>query len=162
MEMKIQLSQDNICINSIDFKGSICDGPGIRTVIYLQGCNFHCVGCHNPQTWDMDKGYIIPVEELFEKICRNSMYKRITISGGEPLLQINAVYQLISLLKAAGFDIALYTGFDINDVPVYILKMLNYVKCGKYIESLRSTTIPYVGSSNQIFKAVHEGEFNEK
>ena len=61
MEMNIQLSQDSICINSIDFKGSICDGPGIRTVIYLQGCDFHCVGCHNPQTWDMNKGYIIPV-----------------------------------------------------------------------------------------------------
>lgn len=160
--MKIQLSQDSIHINSIDFKGSICDGPGIRTVIYLQGCNFHCVGCHNPQTWDMDKGYIIPVEELFGKICRYSMYKRITISGGEPLIQKDAVYKLTNLLKTAGFDIALYTGFDISDVPTNILITLNYIKCGKYIESLRSTTTPYIGSSNQIFKAVNGGEINEK
>ena len=149
MEMNIQLSQDSICINSIDFKGSICDGPGIRTVIYLQGCDFHCVGCHNPQTWDMNKGYIIPVEELFDKICRDSMYKRITISGGEPLIQKDAVYKLMSLLNKAEFDIALYTGFDFNDVPTYILKTLNYIKCGKYIESLRSTTTPYIGSSNK-------------
>ena len=162
MEMKIQLSQDSIRINSIDFKGSICDGPGIRTVIYLQGCNIHCVGCHNPQTWDMDKGYLIPVEELFDKICRDSMYKRITISGGEPLNQKDAVYKLMSLLKTAGFDVALYTGFDLNDVPAYILKTLNYIKCGKYIESLRSTIIPYIGSSNQIFKVVNGGEINEK
>lgn len=160
--MKIQLSQGSIRINSIDFKGSICDGPGIRTVIYLQGCYFHCVGCHNPQTWDMNKGYMIPIEELFDKICRYSIYKRITISGGEPLIQKDAVYKLTSLLNTAGFDIALYTGFDFNDVPTYILKTLNYIKCGKYIESLRSTIIPYIGSSNQIFKVVQEGEVSEE
>lgn len=72
-------------INKIDFSGSICDGPGIRTVLFLQGCKKRCEGCHNPQTWEIKAGKIIAISELFEAICANSKMKRITISGGEPL-----------------------------------------------------------------------------
>jgi len=50
-----------LCVNAIDFSGSICDGPGLRTVVYLQGCNRRCINCHNPQTWDLTCGVEISV-----------------------------------------------------------------------------------------------------
>ena len=76
----------NILINSIDYKGSIVDGPGIRTVLYLQGCEQRCEGCHNTGTWDINIGKFVSVIDLANEIRRRSFNNKLTISGGEPLL----------------------------------------------------------------------------
>lgn len=138
-----------IRINSIDYKGSIVDGPGIRTVVFLQGCKQRCEDCHNPSTWDLDKGYLIDVEELVVQLRKKCLNKRITISGGEPLLQYSPVLELVN--KLSDFDIALYTGFEFIEIPKDILNYLNYVKVGKFIKERKSTIIPFMGSSNQEF-----------
>ena len=106
-----------IIINSIDYRGSICDGPGIRTVVFLQGCNIHCKGCQNPQTWDIHKGKQVTINKLIDEICANSYTKRITISGGEPLMQVEAVYELIRGLHEKKMDIALYTSYEYKNIP---------------------------------------------
>lgn len=138
-----------ININSVDFSGSIVDGPGIRTVIYVQGCNIRCHNCHNPETWDLNTGIEYDVEQLAEIIKKKSLTKRLTISGGEPLLQYEAVLELVKFLK--DYDIVLYTGFELADVNEELLKYLNYIKIGRFIENKICTTQSYIGSSNQKF-----------
>ena len=146
--------KDIIVINSIDFRGSICDGPGIRTVLFLQGCKRYCFNCHNPQTWDMNNGIKYKINELTNIIIEKSPFKKITISGGEPLLQMEVLEKFLVLLKAENFNITLYTGFDKKDVPKNILNQLNYLKTGEYKNDLRTTITPYVGSTNQIFEKI--------
>lgn len=144
-------SKISIRINCIDFYGSVSDGPGVRMILYVQGCLRRCMGCHNSQTWDITGGSLYNVEDLVELIVQYSPIRRITISGGEPLLQLESVGYLIELLKKEQFDIALYTGEELEDVPVNLLKNLNYIKTGAFVLRERCTTIPYIGSKNQCF-----------
>ena len=74
-------------INSIMKNPSLCDGYGYRTVVFLQGCNLHCPGCHNKSTWALDKGTLIEDLELARILREKAINKKVTISGGEPLLQ---------------------------------------------------------------------------
>ena len=160
--MSILLNQNLIRLCSTDYDGSVSDGPGVRTVIYVQGCKFGCKNCHNKQTWDFYGGYTIEILELFDEIVKKSKYQRITISGGEPLLQKEAVYELIKLLHSKHYDIALYTGYELKDVPQEFFGKLHYIKTGRFIQELSSTVIPYVGSSNQKFVEIRgTGEFYE-
>ena len=77
-------------VHSIESLGTV-DGPGIRFVLFLQGCHLECKYCHNRDTWDINDGHYISLNEIFNKIMRykNYIYPRggVTISGGEPLLQ---------------------------------------------------------------------------
>ena len=136
-------------INSIDFQGSIVDGPGIRTVIFLQGCNRRCDGCHNPDTWDIKKGNQVEIDDLINELNSKCLNKKITISGGEPLLQYIGVLHLVKQLPE--YNIVLYTGFDLNEVPHEILNYLDYIKVGPYQKDKRTTIEPYIGSRNQKF-----------
>lgn len=99
-------------VNSIETFGLV-DGPGIRTVIFLQGCTLRCKYCHNPETWIMGKPNY-ETDELVKKIVRNKPYfKRnnggVTFSGGEPLLQVDFLLDICSKLKKEGIHIALDT-----------------------------------------------------
>lgn len=141
-------------INSIKYNNSLVDGPGIRTVLFMQGCDIHCPGCQNPVTWDIKQGKEIEVLELVEKLDKNVINKKITISGGEPLLQKEALNELIKELFSKGFDIALYTGHNKDEVPEEIIKCLTYLKTGKFIKELKTSIKPFVGSTNQLFEKV--------
>ena len=143
-------------INSIMKNPSLCDGPGYRTVIFVQGCNLCCEGCHNKTTWDVNKGTLIEVKELASIIKKISANKKVTISGGEPLLQTEAVLELLKELS--DFDLCLYTGHEIEDVPEEMLKYLKYVKVGRFVSEQRTSTQPFVGSTNQRFVRMHHEE----
>jgi anaerobic ribonucleoside-triphosphate reductase activating protein len=145
----------DLIINKIDYSGSIADGPGIRTVLYVQGCNQRCDGCHNPKTWDIKQGKSVLVMDLAQDIRSKSPTKNLTISGGEPLLQVAAVLELVKLLE--DFNIALYTGLNLEDVPDELLDNLDYVKVGKYEQNKRCTTENYIGSLNQCFMRGRKG-----
>ena len=79
-------------VHSLESFGS-ADGPGVRYIIFLSGCAMRCQFCHNPDTWDMQKGTLYTAKELIDKAWRYRNYwgkdGGITISGGEPLLQID-------------------------------------------------------------------------
>ena len=74
----------------------------------------------------------------------------ITFSGGEPLMQTEGLIELVKLLE--GFDIAVYTGHELFDVPKELLERINYIKTGSFKEELKTTVKPFVGSTNQEFR----------
>ena len=141
-----------IVINTIRYDNSLVDGPGIRTDLFLQGCDIHCPGCQNESTWDIKKGIEIEIDDLVQELKSNMKNNKLTITGGEPLYQKQALIALINKLE--GLDIALYTGHQESDVPEEIKNKIKYLKCGPFIERLKTTVKPYVGSSNQEFKEV--------
>lgn len=144
----------NMHINSIRYNNSLVDGPGIRTVLFVQGCDIHCPGCQNKSTWNINNGNDIDIDYLANLLNKNVINKKITISGGEPLMQKDALVELVKKLYEFGFDIALYTGHKKEDVPQEIIKYLKYLKTGSFVEELKTTTKPYVGSTNQEFERV--------
>ena len=94
-------------IHSIETFGTV-DGPGIRFVLFLQGCTLKCKYCHNRDTWDIHSGTEISVNELIPKILKCKSYMKnsnggVTISGGEPLLQTDFVLSLFKELKKEPF-----------------------------------------------------------
>ena len=72
-------------------KESVVDGPGIRFVVFVQGCPHHCPGCHNPETWDFTAGKELTVDELFAQIKDTRLLQGVTFSGGEPFAQAAAL-----------------------------------------------------------------------
>ena len=134
-------------INSIKFNRSLVDGPGVRTVVFFQGCHLRCKYCHNR---DMLQGTQMTTEELAKILHLKVLNKKITISGGEPLLQSEALLELVKKLK--DFDIAVYTGHKLEEVPKELLENIKYIKTGSFIEEKKTTVNPYVGSSNQQFR----------
>ena len=145
-----------IVINSIDYSGSIVDGPGIRTVLFVQGCKRRCEECHNPSTWDMEGGIEFDIDEIVDELIEKCINKKVTISGGEPLLQYSPVLELVKKLK--DFNIVFYTSFELEDIPKELLKYIDYIKVGKYIKEKRTTILPFVGSENQKFIELRGGK----
>ena len=145
-------------INSIRYNNSVVDGPGIRTVLFMQGCDLHCKGCQNRSTWDIEKGKKVDIDELVNELNKKVFNKKITISGGEPLMQKEALIELITKLNDLEFDIALYTGHTKDEVPSEIIPKLKYLKTGSFIQELKTTIKPFVGSENQIFEEVSKDE----
>ena len=101
-----------VSVNSIETFGLV-DGPGIRTVIFLNGCKLRCLYCHNPEMWKMGS-LNYTADELVAKIIRNKPYfKRnhggVTFSGGEPLLQIDFLIDICKKLKSENIHIAIDT-----------------------------------------------------
>lgn len=92
----------------------LVDGPGIRTVIFMQGCPLRCVFCHNPESWNMSEGQSIDSDELYKRILRFRPYFErsgggVTFSGGEPLLQKEFLLDMLKKLKAAGIHTCIDT-----------------------------------------------------
>lgn len=135
----------NIFIAGIVY-GSLVDGNGLRTTVFLSGCSIKCKGCHNQEFWDQKKGKIYQTDVLVEEIVKNTPQKKLTISGGEPLEQKDALIDLLEKLQ--GFNIGLYTSFDIQEIDEKILNKVQFVKTGKYIQDLRIED-QYFGSRNQ-------------
>ena len=99
-------------IHSFQSLGTV-DGPGVRFVVFMQGCPLRCACCHNPDTWDTHGGTEYTPDEVFAKICRYREYfgkdGGVTVSGGEPLLQSEFVTELFKLCRNAGIDTCLDT-----------------------------------------------------
>lgn len=106
-------------IHSIESFGTV-DGPGIRFVIFLQGCPLRCLYCHNPDTWEYQGGTQMSVDELVTEVLKYKSYIRhggVTVSGGDPLVQIDFVIELFEALNDLGIHTALDTsGYLYNDM----------------------------------------------
>ncbi len=111
-------------VHSLQSLGTV-DGPGVRFVVFMQGCNLRCKCCHNPDTWDMNGGTEYSASDLVQRIERYKEYfgneGGVTVSGGEPLLQAEFVYELFSLCKEKGINTCLDTSGSILTDKVKLL-----------------------------------------
>lgn len=130
------------------------DGEGLRTSIYFQGCRHHCKGCHNPQTWDMNGGYEVTTDYLLDLI-KDDEFADVTFSGGDCFFQIDAAVELAKRIKEkTDKTLWVYTGYLLEDImkDESLKRLMPYVDVlveGPFIEELKTTEIPFVGSSNQ-------------
>ncbi len=119
-------------VHSLESLGTV-DGPGIRYVVFLQGCPLRCKFCHNPDTWDTHKGTIFTPEELVYEIIKYKSYMAfsnggVTFTGGEPTLQAEFLLEVCKLLKPHGIHVALDTsGFILNDTVKELLEYVDLV-----------------------------------
>lgn len=144
-------------------KNDIVDSDdGIAVALYFQGCPHHCKGCHNPETWDFNGGMEIDREELIkivmDSLTENGIKRNLSILGGEPLApqNIDDTVYILSKIREQFKDIKilLWTGYSFKNIKKdkkqkKILKLANKIIDGKYIETLRDTTLKLRGSSNQ-------------
>ena len=144
-------------------KNDVVNGEGVSVSLFLQGCHFHCPGCHNPEAWDPNGGQAWVEDELIEyiisAIADNGIQRNLSILGGEPLdtdEKIEFVKQLIYKVKDKypNIKIAIWTGYEYKDLKInssmtYILKNINYLIDGPYMQDKRDITLKWRGSRNQ-------------
>ena len=137
---------------------SIVDGPGLRTVIWTQGCSHHCKGCQNPQTWDFNGGGEVPIKDVLEAIDELEYQNGITFSGGDPMFQPEACNKIAKYCKDKGYNIWVYTGFTYEEIikmsktkKIYkeFLKYIDVLIDGRFVLKERDTNILFRGSTNQ-------------
>ena len=138
---------------------SITDGPGIRFTLFVQGCPHHCPGCHNPQTHDFNGGRDAEEDELIAAINKNPLLSGLTLSGGEPMCQARALAHFAERVRKECpriKEVACYTGFTFEELlegkvdgAMELLKQLDTLVDGRFVQALRSWEIRFAGSSNQ-------------
>lgn len=132
------------------------NGDGIRVTLFVSGCNHHCKGCQNPQTWDYNSGILFDEdakEEIFEELSKDYI-SGLTLSGGDPLAPQNRE-EILKLCKEVKEkfptkNIWCYTGYlydQVKDLP--IMNYIDVLVDGPFIESLLDVNFPYRGSTNQ-------------
>lgn len=142
---------------------SIVDGPGLRMTVFVQGCPHVCKGCHNPETHDYMGGQQMDTSEIIAKMDSNPLIDGLTLSGGEPLFQIDACHKLAKAAKERGLNVWCYTGYtwetieEVLDVyPLSLIREVDVLVDGPYIESQRTLELPWRGSRNQRLIDVQE------
>ncbi|MEN9406049.1 MAG: anaerobic ribonucleoside-triphosphate reductase activating protein [Bacillota bacterium] len=139
---------------------SIVDGPGLRYVIFTQGCPHRCPGCHNPDTQAYTAGYQISLQKLLKDILNTPLIDGVTLSGGEPFIQAAACAKLALLIKEKlpKLNIIVYSGYYYealvalgkkNNGIKKLLALADMLIDGPYLENKRNLLIPFRGSSNQ-------------
>lgn len=135
---------------------SVNDGPGLRIVIFFQGCDHHCPGCHNPQTWSFSGGAEYEVDSLLDHLCDHPLIRGITLSGGDPFYQPEAAARIAANFHERGKDVWAYTGFvwkDLRNSPgsawQELLEDIDVLVDGPFLQEQRDLKIPFRGSANQ-------------
>ena len=136
-------------VHSIESFGTV-DGPGIRFVLFLQGCHLQCKYCHNRDTWDLKGGEYKSLDDIFEKIKRYKNYMMlsgggVTVTGGEPLLQVKFLIELFKKLKQEGIHTCIDTSgivaitddikelLEYTDLVLLDIKHIDDEKCKKLV-----------------------------
>ena len=137
---------------------TISDGYGLRYAIYFAGCAHRCPGCHNPESHDPRRGEPLTVERA-ETICAaiaaNPILDGVTLSGGDPLLQPEAMAAFLRLVKErTGQNVWCYTGYTLEECLAdparrECLRWIDTLVDGRYVEALRDLSLDFRGSSNQ-------------
>ena len=130
------------------------DGPGFRTAIYAAGCPNGCSGCHNPESWDINRGHWMSTEEILEKVLADN-FADVTFSGGDPMFQPEGFTQLAHAIKVRSRkNIWCYTGYTFekllrNPRQAQLLKYIDVLVDGKFKKELRDEELYFRGSRNQ-------------
>ncbi len=135
-------------------KESIVDGPGIRYVIFTQGCPLHCKGCHNPQAQPLNGGIDVKLSVLYDEFKNNPLIKGVTFSGGEPFIQASNLAVFAKFLRSKNYSIWSYSGFIYEKLvadPIYrrLIDQIDVLVDGPFVLAKKSLELDYRGSSNQ-------------
>jgi anaerobic ribonucleoside-triphosphate reductase activating protein len=135
---------------------SIVDGPGLRFVVFVQGCDKRCEGCHNPDAQPVDGGVLYSAADLLARVVVNPLCMGVTLSGGEPLLQVGALLPFVRGVKDAGLSLAVYSGDTMerilarNDArELELLTLADTLVDGPFVLAERSLALPFRGSRGQ-------------
>ena len=137
---------------------SITDGPGIRMVVFAQGCKHKCKGCHNPQTHSFDGGTLIEIDELIREIKKNPLLDGVTLSGGDPFEQAEVFSEFAARVRALGLNVVTYTGYTYENLlsiskerPGFasLLKNTDILVDGPFISEKKNLLLKFRGSENQ-------------
>ena len=141
-----------------DIYDSKANGPGMRYVLFTQGCTIRCEGCHNRHTWDKDKGIELSIDKVIENIKVSPFIDGVTISGGDPLDQAEQVANLCLRIKeeCPGLNIMIYTGRTLEVIEKMdsifiksILKTADFLVDGRFDKTKTKGAKLYTGSRNQ-------------
>lgn len=146
----------NVRLAGVERHSSV-NGPGVRYVVFFQGCPHHCKGCQNPETWAEDKGHLLAISALIEDIKKTKYLDGITFSGGDPLYQAEALLEVIKGLKETGLSFWCYTGWTYEEIrdgkageaAKEALSYLDVLVDGPFIREKKSTSCLFRGSTNQ-------------
>lgn len=146
------------------------NGPGVRAVVWVQGCLRHCADCYNPASWSFEIKELITVDALVQRILRNPRNQGITFSGGEPFWQAPALTAVARQVKAAGLNVMSFTGFTLERLQsdyapagaAELIQELDILIDGAYVKDLaiHNPNSP-VSSSNQrvhLFNPAFQGQ----
>lgn len=136
---------------------SIVDGPGIRLVVFTQGCVHNCRGCHNPESHSKEGGYLIDIEEIILEIKSNPLLDGITLSGGDPFEQSLNMSILAKKVKDLGLNVVTYTGYILEEILnssdksgfKELLEQTDILVDGPFELSKKDLLLNFKGSSNQ-------------
>lgn len=147
---------------------SIADGPGLRMVLWCQGCKVGCKGCHNPETHCMNGGKEYYIEDIVMFINANYKHHQgLTLSGGDPFLQPKECKEIVNSIKKLGLDIWAYCGNTFEQLledpdKLELLKVCDVLVDGPYMEKKRDVSLAFRGSKNQriidVQKSLRQGE----
>ena len=135
---------------------SIVDGPGFRFVCFTQGCPHHCPGCHNPDSHDPAAGTDMTSYEVIGQMLSNPLTDGLTLSGGEPFLQAEDCLTIARAAHEKGLNVWSYSGWTFEhllhsgtDAQKALLRELDVLVDGPYVQEQRSLTLNWRGSRNQ-------------
>ena len=137
---------------------SIVDGPGIRYVVFVQGCPHGCEGCHNPGTHDFAGGTDVPVSRIAAELDQDPLLAGVTFSGGEPMCQTEGLAALADEVKKRGMDLMIYSGYTYEELLdmqagdpslAHLLQVADKLVDGPFILAERDLTLQFRGSRNQ-------------
>ena len=150
---------------------SIVNGPGLRAVIWFQGCLHNCFGCHNPETHPLNVGNKMMVTDVFKLIDNLEDQDGITFSGGDPFFQPEAFLEILKYVKEKGYNVWAYTGFTFeallkkDSIYTDILKNIDVLVDGKFDLAQKSFECKFRGSKNQriidVTKSLNSGKVVE-
>ncbi len=133
---------------------TMVDGPGFRTAIYAAGCKHQCKGCHNPQSWDFKAGRAMTTDQIMQ-IIKQDPFANVSFSGGDPMYQPEGFAELAQAIRSqTNKTIWCWTGFSFEMLlrmtkQRELLKLIDVLVDGPYVEALRDTDLLFRGSRNQ-------------
>ncbi len=135
---------------------SIVNGDGLRAVLWTQGCPNHCKGCQNPETWDLDGGFLVEIDEIKERLSKFKGQAGLTFCGGEPFVQPEACKEIADWVrKELGWNVWSFSGFTYEKIKEKggahweFLKSLDALIDGPFILEQRDISVKFRGSRNQ-------------
>lgn len=140
------------------YSDSISNGVGWRAVLFVSGCPHHCLGCHNPESWDQDYGEPYVEDDIYNQMMENPFLDGLTLSGGEPFLYCQELFSLVKRVKATGLNIWSYTGFTFEELLRWaernadvqqFLQEVDVLVDGKFLIEKMIPKKRFRGSSNQ-------------